>query len=76
MDVWDPIGVKDEPNACNEYDTYIGGFFDLLVDNAPDSSIKNYMNQCVARMGMDSSRHTDQAVIDALHEIALSESAS
>jgi hypothetical protein len=30
MDVWDPIGVKDEPNAQDECDGYIGKLFELL----------------------------------------------
>lgn len=35
MDVWDPIGVKDEPNAQDEYDSYLGGVYELLVSGHP-----------------------------------------
>ena len=31
MTVWDPIGVRDEPNAQDEYDSYLGGVFGLLT---------------------------------------------
>ena len=24
LEVWDPIGIKDEPNAQDEYDAYMG----------------------------------------------------
>ena len=34
MDVWDPIGVKDEPMAADEYDRYIGDIFELLKRSA------------------------------------------
>lgn len=34
MDQWDPIGVKDEPNAADEYDGYLGDILLLLKHNA------------------------------------------
>ena len=36
VDVWDPIGIKDEPNAQDEYDGYLGGVYELLVGGAVD----------------------------------------
>jgi len=30
VSVWDPIGIKDEPRAQGEYDSYVGGVFNLL----------------------------------------------
>jgi hypothetical protein len=27
MSVWDPIGIKDRPNAQDEYDSYLGGVY-------------------------------------------------
>ena len=40
MDVWDPIGVKDEPNAQDEYDGYLGGVYELLVSGDPMKTSK------------------------------------
>jgi len=40
MDVWDPIGVKDEPNAQDEYDGYLGGVYELLVTVLPMKASK------------------------------------
>jgi hypothetical protein len=34
MDVWDPIGVKDIPQASDEYDSYLGEIMELLVPTA------------------------------------------
>jgi len=43
MQVWDPIGVKDEPNAQNEYDGYLGNVYELLVAGASDERIAEYL---------------------------------
>lgn len=31
MEEWDPIGVNDIPEAADEYDSYIGDFYEMLV---------------------------------------------
>ena len=43
MQVWDPIGVKDEPNAQNKYDGYLGNVYELLVAGASDERIAEYL---------------------------------
>ena len=43
MQVWDPIGVKDEPNAQDEYDSYLGSVYELLVGGASDDRIAEYL---------------------------------
>ena len=43
MTVWDPIGVKDEPNAQDEYDSYLGGVFGLLTGGASDDRISEHL---------------------------------
>jgi hypothetical protein len=58
--------------AQDEYDSYIGPAFDLLMRNASDAELKQFLDGVVSRMGMDSSRHTDTAVIAALRAIPLS----
>ena len=42
MAKWDPIGVSDVPEAADEYDSYIGGVFDLLNRGATDGEISQY----------------------------------
>ena len=39
LTVWDPIGVKDEPNAQDEYDGYLGEIYGLLVRKATDQEM-------------------------------------
>lgn len=73
LDVWDPIRIRDEPNAQDEYDGYIGRTFELLMSNASDSQISDYLNWIVAQMGMDGSRSPQGEVIRALRSIDLSE---
>jgi len=74
MEVWDPIGVRDEPNAWNEYDGYLGNALELLMSHASDQEWKEYLDWITARMGIDSSRHSHAEVIYALRAIDLAES--
>ena len=43
MQVWDPIGIKDEPNAQDEYDGYLGNVHELLVSDASDCRIAEHL---------------------------------
>ncbi|HKF51514.1 MAG TPA: hypothetical protein VKB26_04325 [Candidatus Acidoferrales bacterium] len=45
LDIWDPIGVKDEPNAQDEYDCCLGGLFRLLTTHGTDDQIAEYLLQ-------------------------------
>jgi hypothetical protein len=40
---WDPIGIKDEPQAQNEYDSYVGGVYRLLVSGASAEEIAKHL---------------------------------
>ena len=52
MQDWDPIGVKDEPLAADEYDSYIGGVFSLLSRGPSDQVISDYLREIeMKRMG-------------------------
>jgi len=42
---WDPINVKDEPMAADEYDSYIGGVYGLLMRNASDEEISDHLRE-------------------------------
>ena len=43
MEHWDPIGIRDEPNAQDEYDSYIGGVYDLLLQSATEQEIAAHL---------------------------------
>ncbi len=73
LEVWDPIGIKDEPNAQDEYDGYIGKLYDLLVSHADDSRISDYLYWAVHdNMGLDAASRSDmQITVEALKKIPL-----
>jgi hypothetical protein len=53
IEEWDPIGVKDTPEAADEYDLYIGDIFELLERGGSVAKISDYLRNIeVDRMGM------------------------
>ena len=40
---WDPIGIQDEPNAQDEYDSYVGGVYRLLVQGASPAEVADHL---------------------------------
>ena len=42
---WDPIGVKDVPEAADEYDGYIAGISALLRAGATDEQIAHHLSE-------------------------------
>jgi hypothetical protein len=53
MDKWDPIGVKDVPQAADEYDNYIDGVDELLRHKATDRELSEYLIRIeTERMGL------------------------
>jgi hypothetical protein len=73
LDVWDPIGIRDEPNAHDEYDSYVGKLFDLMTSNAPDSELTEHLYWAAHdQMGFDAARRSDMlSTVEALRKIEL-----
>ena len=72
VEVWDPIGVMDDPPwPRDEYDGYIGRTFELLVTGGGDDEIIDHRVWSVDRMGMDASRTSLEDVVEALRAIRL-----
>ncbi len=64
MRVWDPIGVRDEPNAQDEYDGYLGNVYELLVGGASDERIAQYLCSVITeRMAL---RATVDGMVDTV----------
>jgi len=40
---WDPIGVKDVPEAQDEYDSYVPGVYKLLIRRESEEKIFRYL---------------------------------
>jgi hypothetical protein len=54
MQEWDPIGVRDVPQAQDEYDSYVGRIYVMLMDErATPEAIAAYLFDIAARhMGL------------------------
>jgi len=72
LEVWDPIGINDEPNAQNEYDGYIGTVYDL-VSPADDSQLIDYLYWATHdHMGLDAATKAEMKdTVEALKKIPL-----
>ena len=72
MTVWDPIGVRDESNAQDEYDSYLGGVFGLLTSGASDDQINDHVLRIVTeRMELPAKKEDMQSTVSALRQIQL-----
>lgn len=74
LDVWDPIGVKDEPYAQDEYDGYLGDIYQLLVNGGSDRELEDYLFWVAHdRMGFSeaSAKSRNPAAVAALRKISI-----
>jgi hypothetical protein len=72
MDVWDPIGIKDERNAQDEYDSYLGGVYELLVSGAADEDIADHLWRIATeRMDLPAKKSDMADTVVALRQIQL-----
>ena len=70
MEIWDPIGVKDEPNAKNEYDSYVGKIYTLLANRTTDDQIVEHLLGIVCEtMGLEAATRDDMS--DTLRALRL-----
>jgi hypothetical protein len=59
---WDPIGVKDAPEAADEYDAYVGRVYRLLISRATDEEITRTLLDIENReMGLDAPGSLERA---------------
>jgi hypothetical protein len=73
MEVWDPIGINDQPACADEYDSYIGGIFRLLTRQASDEVIAAHLADIVIdRMGLTATPTGMLPTARALRAIPLS----
>ncbi len=73
LEEWDPIGIVNEPMAQDEYDSYLGGLYDLLAGNATEAEIAQHLNEVeTVNMG-GNARPFDEllSVAQSLKRIAL-----
>lgn len=73
MDIWDPIGIKNVPQASDEYDSYLGEVMELLVSEKSGEEIARHLLEIVTkRMELSSARLEDMTpAVKALRAIPL-----
>ena len=72
LEVWDPIGVRDMPEAQDEYDSYLGEIFQLLTTGGTDEQIADYLwNQANDHMGSSIAREQMYPTVAALRKIQI-----
>jgi|GEM_PF-2828162 len=61
---WDPIGVREFPEAQDEYDSYVTSVCSLLSDGADAYKLRQHLaHQETANMGLSApSEHLDEVV--------------
>jgi hypothetical protein len=71
MKKWDPINVKDEPGAADEYDGYIWGVYGLLRRGASDEEIAEHLHKIeTGKMGFTDREGTPFVPAQALLPVA------
>jgi hypothetical protein len=40
---WDPIGIREEPEAQDEYESYVGGVYRLLAEGASPETVAEHL---------------------------------
>lgn len=70
---WDPIGVKDVPEAADEYDMYIGNISDLLTQGISSKELSEHLVKIeTGRMGLTDAKGKP-LLPDTLREAAVQE---
>jgi hypothetical protein len=65
--VWDPIGINHEPCARGEYENYVSGVLQTLVDNDEPNPISDHLAAIVRNsMGFPPNIQSCNAVADLL----------
>ncbi len=72
LEVWDPIGVRDVPQAEDEYDCCLDGLFRLLTTGCTDDEITDYLlRQANDHMGLSLRRKQLYTTVAALRQIRI-----
>jgi len=70
MNEWDPIGVLHIPEAQDEYDSYVGDVYRLLITHAKRHELFFHLWQLETdHMGLSGNRPRTEATADRLIEL-------
>ncbi len=65
---WDPIGVKDIPEAKDEYDAYVGGVYRLLATGASPQEVAEHLAE-IEVTTMELPRRNTEAVLPVAEKL-------
>lgn len=70
---WDPIGIKNVPEARSEYESYVGAVYRLLRSKASDRAIAEHLSSIEAQeLGLPGTRPELLApVVDELRKVGV-----
>lgn len=69
---WDPIGVRDEAMAQDEYDQYLPTILDLLERRASATEVAGYLGDVATlEMGLVEAEDRDRAAAESLLRLRL-----
>jgi hypothetical protein len=67
---WDPIGVAEEPDAQDEYDSYIHEIHGMLIRHEPRHRLVDHLWWVeTEHMGLCGNRSRTEAVVDRLMQL-------
>src|SRR5689334_16294613 len=72
MNDWDPIGVRDIPQAADEYDSYVMPIYTILRERRSEDALLNYLRWTTEHMGLSASRNSLRPIAAKLLQIDLS----
>lgn len=72
MDDWDPIGVRDIPQAADEYDSYAAPIYSILRQHRPEDALLDYLCWMADHMGLSASRASLRPIALKLLQMDLS----
>lgn len=72
LEEWDPIGVKDFPEAQDEYDSYVSDVYHRLIHRVPKHELFDYLWEVEnTHLGLYGNRSRTETVVEKL--VALNE---
>ena len=72
LDKWDPIGVRDVPEAQDEYDGYVGGVYRLLTTGVSVPELAEHLVRIERdSMGLSARRQACVDVASLLKQISI-----
>lgn len=72
MDDWDPIGVRNVPEASDEYDSFVLPIYSILREHRSEDGVLDYLEEMTKYIGLPAERESLRPIAAKLLEIDLS----